>query len=293
MFIANPIYDVVFKYLMEDNKVAKLLISAIIGENVLDLEFCPQERTIETEAIAPSLTVYRLDFSAKIETSDGYKSVMIEMQKAKTATDIMRFRRYLGGKYQDKENIQTDANGLPHARQIYCIFFLGYDLGFSDASLLEVDARVYDRMTGKEFDASGEFIEGLHHRSWIIQISHLKSRRRNDLERLLSIFDQDKVRENGYILSLPDEDIPAAYDPIIRRLRKAAETPEMRDQMEMEDDYIEPYRILERINAKQGKAIEERDKALDEQAKTLDEQAKAIEEKNREIEALKRLLGKG
>jgi hypothetical protein len=159
----------------------------------------------------------------------------------------------------------------------------------------------------------------LHHRSWIIQISHLKSRRRNDLERLLSIFDQDKARENGYILSLPDEDIPDAYDPIIRRLRKAAETPEMRDQMEMEDDYIEPYRILERINAKQGKAIEERDKAIEEKDKTLEEQTKAlgeqakalgekekvigekekaledkekaIEEKNREIEALKRLLG--
>jgi hypothetical protein len=27
--IANPIYDVVFKYLMRDEKVAKLLLSAI------------------------------------------------------------------------------------------------------------------------------------------------------------------------------------------------------------------------------------------------------------------------
>jgi len=27
--IANPIYDVVFKYLMEDNKIAKLIISTI------------------------------------------------------------------------------------------------------------------------------------------------------------------------------------------------------------------------------------------------------------------------
>ncbi len=30
MQIANPIYDVVFKYLMEDAKIAKLLISSII-----------------------------------------------------------------------------------------------------------------------------------------------------------------------------------------------------------------------------------------------------------------------
>ena len=28
-FIANPIYDVVFKYLMEDERVAKILLSAL------------------------------------------------------------------------------------------------------------------------------------------------------------------------------------------------------------------------------------------------------------------------
>ena len=31
MHIANPIYDVVFKYMLEDNKTAKLFLSAIIG----------------------------------------------------------------------------------------------------------------------------------------------------------------------------------------------------------------------------------------------------------------------
>jgi len=38
MHIANPIYDVVFKYLLEDNKVAKLFLSAIIGENISDVD---------------------------------------------------------------------------------------------------------------------------------------------------------------------------------------------------------------------------------------------------------------
>jgi hypothetical protein len=41
--IANPIYDVVFKYLMRDEKVAKLLLSAIIGKEVVSLEFRPTE----------------------------------------------------------------------------------------------------------------------------------------------------------------------------------------------------------------------------------------------------------
>ena len=38
MHIANPIYDVVFKYLMEDNDIAKLIISTIIGEDIVALD---------------------------------------------------------------------------------------------------------------------------------------------------------------------------------------------------------------------------------------------------------------
>jgi predicted transposase YdaD len=32
--IANPIYDVVFRYMMEDNRVARLFLSAVLGEEV-------------------------------------------------------------------------------------------------------------------------------------------------------------------------------------------------------------------------------------------------------------------
>jgi len=46
-------------------------------------------------------TVYRLDFSARIKTQNGaVKQVIIEIQKAKFAADIMRFRRYLGEQYK-------------------------------------------------------------------------------------------------------------------------------------------------------------------------------------------------
>jgi len=38
MQIANPIYDIVFKYMMSDNRVAKSLLSAIIGEKIVELE---------------------------------------------------------------------------------------------------------------------------------------------------------------------------------------------------------------------------------------------------------------
>ena len=45
MIIANPIYDTVFKFLLEDLTIGKKLISVIIGEEVLELEVRPQEQT--------------------------------------------------------------------------------------------------------------------------------------------------------------------------------------------------------------------------------------------------------
>jgi hypothetical protein len=46
-----------------------------------------------------------MDFKATIEQADGsQKVIVIEIQKAKLHTDIMRFRRYLGEQYADKEN---------------------------------------------------------------------------------------------------------------------------------------------------------------------------------------------
>ena len=49
MIIANPIYDAVFKYLLADNRIAKLLISTIIEEDIKELEFRPEEIISTTE----------------------------------------------------------------------------------------------------------------------------------------------------------------------------------------------------------------------------------------------------
>jgi len=124
VYIANPVYDVVFKYLMEDNAIAKLVVSSIIGENIVHLKPKPQEYTIEkikAEGENP-LSVYRLDFAATIKTESGaHKLVTVEMQKAGLPTDIMRFRRYLGDRYCDESNRSDDGKAL----QIYTIYITG------------------------------------------------------------------------------------------------------------------------------------------------------------------------
>ena len=101
MQIANPIYDVVFKYLLEDNDIARLLVATILGREVAEISPLPQEKTIPMEQ--RRFTVYRLDYSARIRNPDGgYEQVIIEIQKAKFPADIMRFRRYPGNQYHRK-----------------------------------------------------------------------------------------------------------------------------------------------------------------------------------------------
>ena len=248
MLIANPIYDVVFKYMMEDLKVAKTLISAIIGEEVEELDFCPQE--LITKYKEGSMTVVRADFLARIKTSEGYKEVIIELQKALLSSDIQRFRRLVDLQNQSVNNVFE--NRMAHA----CIFFLGHALGNTDIPVLTVTNQVRDRSTGEELQLRQEFIDSLHNKSWIVQISKLKEPRRDDLEKLLSIFDQSNIKYSNHILIVNEEDFPETFKHVIRRLIKAAESKEVSEQMTAEDEVISELQHLERVIASKEEFIE-------------------------------------
>ena len=43
--VANPIYDIVFKYLMEDERVARTILSALLKKNVAEIKMKPHEYT--------------------------------------------------------------------------------------------------------------------------------------------------------------------------------------------------------------------------------------------------------
>jgi hypothetical protein len=262
MQIANPIYDVVFKYLMEDAKVAKLMISSIIGEDIENLAFLPQEFIAEIEKSAETkiskrkrirmdpLTVYRLDFSANIKTAEGFKKVIIELQKAKFPSDIMRFRKYLGEQFSNKENFQKvkigsrfRKTGLP----IISIYFLGHKLDYTKSSAIKVSRQYIDLMTNKIIETKETFIESLTLDSYVIQIPYLTDKRRNDLEILLSVFDQrNNVDKDHHILNVKESEFPEKYRPIIRKLQKAVEDNEVRKKMNMEDGIIDELEDLER-----------------------------------------------
>ncbi|MEQ8702502.1 MAG: hypothetical protein RIC19_01220 [Phaeodactylibacter sp.] len=245
--IANPIYDVVFKYLMRDEKLARLLLSAIIGEEVVSLALRPTEHHFP---LGENLMVLRMDFSARIRYPNGdEKLVILELQKAKLATDIMRFRRYLGEQYKNKNNVVQESAEEYASRKalpILSIYFLGHKLEHTTAPVIRVNRQYIDAATGEVLEGKETFIESLTHDSIIIQIPLLKGHRRNDLEQLLSIFDQSSITKDRHLLNIEESGLPKRYRPLLRRLQQAIAEPVVREVMEAEDELIDEFKDYQR-----------------------------------------------
>ena len=322
MRIANPIYDVVFKYLMDDNKIAKLVISKIIGEEIETIDFQPTENvveierpTTETDKSKASFTVYRLDFAAKIRLPDGgMKKVIIEIQKAKFPTDIMRFRKYLGLQYSSEKNITAamiHGRSRKLAMPIVSIYFLGHPLDYETAPVIKVNRNYIDLATGEILKNKETFIESLTHDSYIIQIPELKGKRRNELERILSVFDQSQ-KETDHILNINEFDFPEEYRDIIRKLQRAVSDDEIQKTMDVEDEIIAELEEKERkiedmkdsiaqkdkvisekdnVICEKDNVINEKDNVISEKDNVISEKDNVISEKDKLIEELKRRLG--
>ncbi|NJO86553.1 MAG: hypothetical protein HC821_00200 [Lewinella sp.] len=124
MEIANPLYDLAFKYLMSDQVLGKKVLSIILNTEVIALDLQPQE-VITPSKEKPDLIIYRLDFKAIIKNRDGHQQlVLIELQKANLATTAGRFRNYLGHSYlqEAKGNYETKIRAgvlLPNSNYLH------------------------------------------------------------------------------------------------------------------------------------------------------------------------------
>ena len=281
MRIANPIYDVVFKYLLDDEKVARLLLSALLGKEVLQLQFRPTE--VQQEAAGPDgaqLLVLRMDFAATVRLEDGgRKLVLIEIQKARSAWDVQRFRRYLGSNYASPENVYLDPDGKKQALPIVTIYFLGEGLECVDVPVLRVNRHYLDVATGDEVRITDPFVEALTHDALVVQINRLKHRRRTELERLLEVFDQGLAsRSDPHLLDILEENFPERHREVLRRLLRAGAEQEVRDRMDVEDDMLAAFQDQARESADLRQALLEKEQV--------------IEEKDRQIADLTRRLSR-
>ena len=311
MRVANPIYDTVFKYILTNNtKVARLIISSLIGKEVIELTVNPTELIADKDKANGSITVdgdygnvkktkgsftiLRLDFAAKIKNKDGSEElVLIELQKAKLITDIMRFRKYLGSQYMNKEH-KYEIDGKVHALPIYPIYFLGHELGGFPEEVISVKRELYNGLTNEKIEKRCEFADSLSHDGLIIQIPHVTkniTKSENNVNRhlseLLLLFDQSKHDENNqHILHIDKSDVPDWLESILRELEKAGKNSDVRNRMDLEDDWFSDLEDLEREIEHKVKALEEKDKALEDKDKALEGKDKALEDKDKVIAEL-------
>jgi len=291
MEVANPIYDAVFKFLMEDKKSATLLVGAITGFDIEDIELRPTEIQIDGDGIR-QWTVYRLDLAARIRTPDGSRLVLIEVQKAKYHTDIQRFRRYLGSQYSSEENYEKikEADGTERQRAlpIFTIYILGYRLKRNhDIPVIRVGRSYLDNATGQTLPERDEFIESLTHDGAIIQVPALKERRRNRLENVLAIFDQALINsDNHHLLCIDDENQPEECRILVRRLLQAVSDKQVRQRMIVEDEILSEFEERDRQHAYREQILS--DKVVEAVQREEQERRQKEEERRQKEAAVRR-----
>jgi len=299
MHIANPIYDVVFKYLLDDEKVARLMLSALLGKEVLELQFRPTELHHEVDEQektgkppSPQLLVLRMDFAATLRLEDGSrKLVLIEIQKARNAWDVQRFRRYLGTNYANKENVYLDPEGKLQPLPIVTIYFLGEGLDCVDVPVLSINRHYLDVATGDEVRVTDPFVEALTHDSVVVQVNRLKAPRRTELEGLLEVFDQGLAsRLDPHVLDILEANFPVRYREVLRRLIRAVAVKEVREWMVVEDEMLSAYQDKDREAADLRQSLVEKDQTLAEQAQELAETKRAMAEQAQDLAEAKRAL---
>ena len=282
--IANPIYDSVFKYLMEDERIAKTILSALLKKDVVSIEARPHEYTNQAR---DKISMFRIDFSATVRESDGSEHlILIELQKTWLETETLRFRQYLGAQYSDKRNIRHDSHD-GFAIPMVTIYLLGHRVGNIEVPVVYVNHKSYD-YDGNEVKKGipDPFIESLVHNSIIVQIPLLRGQVNNHLYKVLSVFDQTQVSDSSHhLLSLDGKyyegDDNMEY--IVHKLTEAAASAELRQDMNVEDEFFSAIENRDTAIMNRDKTIKDQDKKIKEQDEKIKDQGEKIKDQDEKI----------
>lgn len=283
MIIANPIYDVVFKRMMENERVAKFFIGTLLEQTIETIEVKPQEFTYTNDLIG--VAVFRLDFIATIKTNSGeLKKVLIEIQKAKNLIDIIRFRNYLATQYAKEDEINGNKIILP----ITTIYILGFNLPEIKSSCLKVERNYKDLITNLNIETKSDFIEKLTHDSYVVQVGRITNRYQTKLDKLLSLFEQTNFIDDRKITKdfnhiIDNEDIKILADILHYSGTDSIE----RKKLEIEQ---EAWRTIDAMTENLREKFLKKSEELVQKNEELELQKEELDKRNEEIEFLKQQL---
>lgn len=248
--IANPTYDEVFKYLMADERVSRVIIGCLLDKKIKRVK---QRNNDVLRAGYSDLHLLRLDFNAEVVQDSGETvEVCIELQRAQEADEVMRFRKYLATQYADETN--KDEAGKP--LHIVTIYLLGHTISTEHKEAVLRINHVVRKNDGMEIStkSSIDFISALTNDMIVVQIPYVKAKHDTLLDKILSVFKEAPRRTSAKTFDYhdnPDEQDVEMVN-LLRVLEKAAADPKLIRLMDMEDE-------LERfVKAKEGEAEEAR-----------------------------------
>lgn len=293
--VANPIYDSVFKYLLEDERITKVLLSSLLQKEVVEVQVRRNEYFNETKE---GVAILRIDFGAHVRENDGtIRLVLIELQKAWVESEIQRFRQYLGSQYADESNMlpaidgkREEIYGIP----IVAVYLLGHKVKDLNAPV------VYVRRNYLDYDSNpitenvpNPFVESITHDSIIVQLPLIQGKRNNSLEQFLDFFDQSRQEENDrHLLQIEDdyENALPIKQLILDRLTMAASDPYVRQSMRVEDEVMSALTRRDNKIAAAEEKIEEQQSIIAEKDKQLSLQSEQLSALQEELKQLKELL---
>ena len=280
--VANPIYDSVFKFLMEDERIAKTVLSALLKKEVVSVEIRRHEHPNITR---DNISMFRIDFAARVMQDDGStRLVLIELQKTWLSTETLRFRRYLAAQYNAEENMLKESNSEagPYAIPMIAIYLLGHRIGDIDKAVVYVNHKALD-YDGKEIE-NGEndpFINSLTHDSIIVQIPLLHGKINNKLDRVLSVFDQSQRDDsNQHIIRLDINNYEGDSElmHLVHRLGLAAMNASVRQEMDDEDEFFSAIESRDTQLMQMNKRLSETTSQLNEATSQLNETTSQLNE---------------
>ena len=287
IYIANPIYDIVFKYLMEDERVVKILLSALLKKTVVEVEMRKHEYS---NVQRDKISMFRIDFGAKVREEDGsIRLVLIELQKTWLETETLRFRQYLGAQYANPDNMLKDDEHISQGIPMVAVYLLGHRVGDIEEPVLYVKHESYDYEGNVVTKGLPDpFVESLTHNSILVQIPRLHGHVNNRLEEILSIFDQTrKNRDNRQVIDINEADYAddAEMMLIIHRLLAAAADAQVRQDMNAEEIYLQPIEDRDTAIMQLDKQLAEKDGQLAEKEEQLVQSRSVIFDLARHLKA--------
>ena len=168
------------------------------------------------------------------------------------------------------------------------VYLLGHRVGDIEEPVVYVNHDVFD-YNGEVVEEGKEdpFVESLTHNSIIVQIPRLKGRVNNRLEKVLSVFDQSrKDAEDKQVLNIDEnkyeDDADMMY--MLHRLTAAAADSEMRQDMNVEDEYYKAIEDRDTAIMNRDKELKQKDEQLQQKSEQLQQKSEQLQQKSEQLQ---------